>query len=131
LLPGYAQAYHLRHLPTIRRLLWALERLDRYALFGAGREGAGLELLAGLIECHEGAPPRSLAYFLPALEETGRRWKHQQAPKIKDRRIAEGKRPPRRAPASPGRGPALGHDPRTTHFPGSRQRVGVQEDRGQ
>jgi hypothetical protein len=131
---GYSLAYRLRHLPTIRRLLWALERLDRYAAIGAGRKGAGLEFLAGLIEHHEGAPPRSLAYFLPALEETGRRWKHQQAPRIKDRRIAEGKRAPRRAAARPGRGAALGYDPKKTHFPRSRRAAGgggVQEGNGQ
>jgi hypothetical protein len=130
---GYSQAYRLRHLPTIRRLLRALDRLDRYAALGAGRQGAGLEMLAGLIEHHEGAPPRSLAYFLPALEETARRWKHQQAPRIKDRRIREGKRAPRRTPARPGRGPALGYDPKTTHFPRSRRAgdASVQDGSGQ
>jgi hypothetical protein len=83
----------LRHLPTIRSLLWALARLDRYADFGRGSPGAGLAVLEGKIEVQahlirfEGAAaPAHLGYFLPALRAEARRWKHTWAPQIKARR---------------------------------------------
>jgi hypothetical protein len=115
-----ALGHRLHHLPTIRQLWWTLERLDRYAALGEGRAGAGLQLLGALIDGHAAdvadglaAAPRHLGYFLPALRAEAKRWKHQQAPKIKDRRIAEGRRRPRRAAGSPGRGgPATGKPPR-------------------
>lgn len=113
--PGTAR---LGHLPTVRRLLWVLERLDRYACFGEGRKGTGLEILEQrivgqryLVDEGLGVIPDHLGYFLPLLEEEARRWKHTWAPRIKDRRIAAGRRPPRRAAGRPGRGPAVGYDP--------------------
>jgi hypothetical protein len=115
----------LGHLPTARRLLWVLERLDRYADMGAGRKGAGLEVLGQRISTHrhlvdegQAVVPRHLGYFLPMLEEEARRWKHTWAPRIKDRRIVAGRRPPRRAAGRPGRGPAVGYDPSTAPWRG-------------
>lgn len=110
----------LGDLPTVRRLWWVLQRLDRYANFGAGSPGAGLQLLEDLIAGHAaevaegyGRVPRSLAYFLPELEDEARHQKHTWAPRIKDQRIAEGRRPARRGTPNPGTGgPALGRDPR-------------------
>jgi hypothetical protein len=149
---GPPERGRLQHLPTIRRLLWALQRLDRYADQGQGREGAGLDVLERMLagECDglvapasdrqgamrrrgeelirrhggesealfayhpdlggdresfeavqaaRGTPPvaaptergiRHLAYFLPALLEEGRRWKHTWAPRIKAERRARG-----------------------------------------
>jgi hypothetical protein len=111
----------LAHLPTIATLTRALARVDRYGggeLVGPGA-GSGQRLLEAMMDGHaeavrhgEADCPAHLGYFLPQLEQHGRRAKHQQAPKVKDRRIAEGKRPPRRGQAKPGRGPAIGADPR-------------------
>jgi hypothetical protein len=100
----------LRHLPSIRSLLWALARLDRYADFGRGRPGAGLAVLEGKIEVQahlirfEGAAaPAHLGYFLPALRAEGKRWKHTWAPRIKaERRRRAGVQAPV-APSSPTR----------------------------
>jgi hypothetical protein len=96
-----AVAGRLGHLPTVRRLLWVLQRLDRYACMGEGRKGAGLEVLGQRIATHrrlidEGVAviPAHLGYFLPILEEEARRWKHTWAPRIKDQRIAAGRPPP-------------------------------------
>jgi len=84
------------------RLLTALRRLDRWADFGQGRCGAGVEVAQRMIENHaerladewdaysrqlrraepwEPAPrvprprPRHLGYFVPALLQLGRRWR--------------------------------------------------------
>jgi hypothetical protein len=73
-----------------RRLDSALARLDRYADFGRGREGSGLELARSIIEaCAEecrwnrGAPrPKSLAYFVPLLEEASKKWRRDQARRL-------------------------------------------------
>jgi hypothetical protein len=77
----------LAHGPTAARLEWVLARLDRYANFGAGREGAGLELavarLEALAEDGDRQPARHLGYLLPELEEQARRWKHRWAPQVK------------------------------------------------
>jgi hypothetical protein len=116
---GPPERGRLGDLPTIRRLLWVLQRLDRYAAQGEGQAGAGMSVLEGQLDAaaysirwYQGILPGHLAYFLPELEETARRWKHQWAPKVKDRRIAAGKRAPRRKAGSPGRGAALGFDPK-------------------
>jgi hypothetical protein len=116
---GPPVAGRLGRLPTIRELLWVLERLDRYGSFGQGAPGAGLSVLEGLLEGHawavrwEGAKaPAHLGYFVPALRDIARRWKHTWAPRIKDQRIAEGRREPRRAAGRPGAGPVLGYDPK-------------------
>jgi hypothetical protein len=70
------------------RLDQALSRLDRYADFGRGREGAGLDFAFGLMEaCAEALrwesrrrePPGSLAYFVPVLEEVSKKWRRDQA----------------------------------------------------
>ncbi|HMD60047.1 MAG TPA: hypothetical protein VKG78_01370 [Opitutaceae bacterium] len=92
---GPPSAGRLCHLPTIRQLLWVLSRLDRYADFGRGRAGAGVELLEDRMQDHAlaGAPaPGHLGYFVPALALTAKRWKHTWAPRIKARRRA--RRPP-------------------------------------
>lgn len=90
---GPPAAGRLASLPTIRGLLWALGRLDRYGDFGRGRTGVGLDLLEQLLEQHawavryDGANvPRHLGYFVPALRATARRWKHTWAPRIKAQR---------------------------------------------
>jgi hypothetical protein len=66
----------------------ALSRLDRYADFGRGREGAGLDFAYGLMEaCAEAVrwesrrqeAPGSLAYFVPVLEEVSKKWRRDQA----------------------------------------------------
>ena len=111
----------LAHLPTIAALTRALARVDRYGggeLVAAGA-GAGQRLLEAMMDGHvdavrhgEADCPAHLGYFLAELEQHGGRAKHQQAPKAKDRRIAEGKRPPRRGQGKPGRGPAIGIDPK-------------------
>jgi hypothetical protein len=109
----------LGHLPTIGRLVRGLERLDRYATGGQPNPGVGLRLLETWMDGYraaavdgEGPWPRHLGYFLPLLEAEARHAKHTHAPRIKDRRIAEGKRPPRRGRGKPGRGPAIGIDPK-------------------
>jgi len=91
----------LRHLPTIRELLWVLQRLDRYGDFGRGRPGAGEAALEGALEAQaysvrwEGAAlPAHLGYFIPALRAEARRWKHTWAPRIKAQRVAAGVRRP-------------------------------------
>ena len=66
------------------RLDRALARLDRYADFGAGRDGAGLEialeLVDGIARWRRGAPrPASLAYFIPLLEEISKDWRRKSA----------------------------------------------------
>jgi hypothetical protein len=118
--PGDLPTGHrLNHLPSIRQLWWTLERLDRYADLGEGRPGAGLGYLEQLLDGHAldveqgaAAPPRHLGYFLPALQAEAKRCKHTWAPRVKDRRIREGRRRPRRAAGSPGRGgPATGQRP--------------------
>jgi hypothetical protein len=134
---GPPSAGPLVHLPSVRRLLWVLERLDRYGDQGQGRAGAGLSVLEGRVEgvawalrwgeAAAGGRPRHLGYFLPELEVEARRWKHRWAPRIKDQRIADGKRPARRKAGRPGRGPAIGFDPRK---PRPRRRRG-QSGRGQ
>jgi hypothetical protein len=134
---GPPSAGPLVHLPSVRRLLWVLARLDRYGDMGRGQAGAGLSVLEGRVEglAHalawgetpRGGRPRHLGYFLPELEVTARRWKHTWAPRIKDRRIAEGRRARRRAPARPGRGPAIGFDPRKPRP----RHAGRQSGRGQ
>lgn len=111
----------LAHLPTIARLTRALARVDRYGggelvLPGAGAGQrlleASMDGIAAAVRHGEAECPAHLGYFLPALEADGRRAKHQQAPKIKDQRITEGRRPPRRGQGKPGRGPAIGADPK-------------------
>lgn len=134
---GEPAAGRLSHLPSIRRLLWVLERLDRYGDHGRGRADAGLSVLEGRVkgmtwalrwgEAPAGSRPRHVGYFLPELEVEARLWKHREAPRIKDQRIAEGKRPARRKTGRPGRGPAIGFDPRK---PRPRRRRG-QSGRGQ
>lgn len=132
------EALHLRHLPTILRLTRALARIDRYAGAPWGltepRPGAGVRWIEARISGHaERAQlgsepwPSSLAYFIPVAEEEARRLKHEGAPRVKDARIAAGVRPPRRLPGRPGRGPAIGRDPRA---PRPRRRHG-QPARGQ
>jgi hypothetical protein len=71
-----------------KRLDRALARLDRYADFGAGRVGAGLEVALGLIETEaeevrwrRRKRPASLAYFIPVLEEMSKDWRRKQAPR--------------------------------------------------
>ncbi len=119
--PGDAVTGHrLTQLPKIRELWSALQRLDRYADLGEGRTGAGLAFLEHLLDEYaidvlqgRAAPPRHLGYFIPALQAEAKRWKHTWAPRIKDRRIREGRRRPRRAAGSPGHGgPATGRRPR-------------------
>jgi hypothetical protein len=69
----------------------ALARLDRYADMGSGRAGAGFELAAELVAAtsedlargERDAAPRHLGYFVPELRRVARRWKHQQAPRLK------------------------------------------------
>jgi hypothetical protein len=112
----------LAHLPTIARLARALARIDRYGggeIVGPGA-GAGQRLLEAMMdgyrmraEAGETAWPQHLGYFLPELEQHARRAKHQQAPGLKDQRIADGARAPRRGQGNPGRGPAIGVDPKT------------------
>lgn len=100
---GFPQDGRLCDPTTIQRLRWVLDRLDRYAVRGEGRAGAGVSVLLGRLDGHveavrwDGAPvPRSLAYFIPALRSEARRWKHTWAPQIKAQRVAAGVRPPRR-----------------------------------
>lgn len=111
----------LAHLPTIARLLRALERIDRYGVLevrSAGA-GAGLACLEAMMDAHledlaggRVGCPQHLGYFLPLLEQEGRRAKHHHAPRRKDQRIAEGRRLPRRGQGKPGRGPAIGANPK-------------------
>jgi hypothetical protein len=103
---GAPVAGRLTALPTIRELLWVLQRLDRYGDQGRGRPGSGLQALEGLLEGQawsvrfESAPvPKHLGYFLPALKQIARRWKHTWAPSIKAERRACGVR----GPAAPSR----------------------------
>lgn len=84
------------------RLARALRRLDRYADFGAGRSGAGAELLEQLLEArHEelayggftelGEPlarPRSLAYFAPEADEISKDWRRHVRRRQKAERAA-------------------------------------------
>lgn len=92
------------------RLLIALRRLDRYADFGAGRLGVGVEIARQLLEAHaahladeldewnrercsEAAqreraaprrrpqPPRHLGYFVPELIKLGRKWRRAHRPR--------------------------------------------------
>ncbi len=129
-------AGRLVHLPSIRGLLWALERLDRYCSFnGKPQPGAGLDTLLGQLEgtaervaWGELQRPRHLGYFVPGLKKAAREHKHEQAPVRKDRRIREGRRAPRRAAAKPGRCPALGYDPRKRR---RRRNPGQGQGRGQ
>src|SRR4051812_16720661 len=73
-----------------KRLDRVLDRLDRYAHFGAGREGAGLDYASALIEAaaeecrwRRGASrPQSLAYFIPLLEEVSKRWRRYSADRV-------------------------------------------------
>jgi hypothetical protein len=107
----------LRHGPTIRRFVWVLARLDRYADMGRGRAGAGQEVAVQRIEAladdlRRGSrpqPPRHLAYLLPELEAEARRWKHTWAPRIKARRRQHRAKP---GPASRSRRRPAGGDPR-------------------
>jgi hypothetical protein len=117
---GPPVAGRLTHLPTIRELLWVLARLDRYCTFsGEPQPGAGLDILQGKLERVAGevawgerpAAPRHLGYFVPELRLEARHWKHQTAPRVKDRRIREGRRPARRKAARPGGGPPVGRAP--------------------
>jgi hypothetical protein len=120
-LPGRRSAGRLVSLPRARRLLWVLARLDRYADMGHGRPGAGLDVLERDLEVfaemqaagETHALPQHLGYFLPGLEATARRWKHTWAPRIKARRISEGRRATRLSPpGTPGTGgPAQGRPP--------------------
>jgi hypothetical protein len=94
----------LRHVPTVHSLLWALARLDRYADFGRGRAGAGLDVLEQLLERHaldldagRAQLPRHLGYFIPELRAIAKRWKHTWAPRVKAEREARGARPRRYA----------------------------------
>ncbi len=96
---GAPPAGRLGHLPTIRSLLWALARLDRYGSFGQGQPGAGLSVLEGKLEAQEhlvrwgeAVRPAHLGYFLPALRAEAKRWKHTWAPRIKAQRVAAGVR---------------------------------------
>jgi hypothetical protein len=96
-------ALRLQSPRVARRLLWCLDRLDRYADMGRGRAGAGEELLEELMAAQaedlaRGAAslPKHLGYFIPQLHEHGRQWKHKQAPKVKAEREQRGVRKPRR-----------------------------------
>jgi hypothetical protein len=108
---GPPVAGRLEHLPTIRSLLWALERLDRYGDFGRGRPGAGLDVLEQLLEGQdwsirrEGAVrPRHLGYFVPLLRLRAKRWKHTWAPRLKASRRARRSSPGRAVDGNPRRG---------------------------
>jgi hypothetical protein len=67
----------------------ALARLDRYAHFGAGREGAGLEFALAQLEAdaeevrwsRRREAPSSAAYYVPFFEEVSKRWRRNQAPR--------------------------------------------------
>lgn len=95
----------LRSVPKVRELLWVLERLDRYGWRELGRDGtppagkqpAGLHVLGLLVqEAVEDAAagrrgqPRHLGYFIPELRAIAKRFKHQQAPRMKRARREKG-----------------------------------------
>ena len=68
------------------RLDQALARLDRYSHFGVGREGAGLDFAIELLEGEaeevrwgRRKAPKSLAYYVPLLEDISKRWRRGQA----------------------------------------------------
>lgn len=128
----------LASLAAVGRLWRALRRIEHYdpghILGDVHRRLA--TYIAGHAEMIQKEPgewvvPRSVAYWIPRLEAEGRRLKHAYAPRLKDQRIAEGKRRPRRKPGNPGRGgPAVGRDPRTDpppRNPGSKIPPGLRE----
>lgn len=104
------------------RLDRALARLDRYADFGRGREGAGLEFALALLEAdaeevrwdRRREEPRSAAYYVPLLEQVSKEWRRKQAP-----RSATAPAGWRGSWAHPKERPARGGNPRagrrTTH----------------
>jgi hypothetical protein len=71
-----------------QRLARILRRLDRYASHGQGSPGAGLELLVELMVGHRRAllwedrlpRPATLAYFLPELDRTSKKWRRDNDP---------------------------------------------------
>jgi hypothetical protein len=85
--------------PLLRR---ALARLDRYADRGQGRPGAGLELGLQLLAATDpDEAPRSLAYYVVALDGIGKEWRHADRHRRgacdgAHCRYREGGRPPRR-----------------------------------
>lgn len=93
------------------RLDRALARLDRYADFGTGRSGAGVEFALNLLEATAEdsdafAPcsPASLAYFVPILDSISKEWRRAHRPRIRAARAAAKKNAaaPRRAAAASG-----------------------------
>jgi len=66
-----------------------LARLDRYANFGEGREGAGLAFAEQLLEAdaddirwgRRRKAPSSAAYYVPLLEEVSKQWRRNSAPR--------------------------------------------------
>lgn len=86
----FGDASRFSHRRWGERLDRVLARLDRYADFGAGRNGAGLEYAARLVEAaaeecrwDRGAQrPNSLAYFIPLLEEVSKQWRRTSAARV-------------------------------------------------
>lgn len=72
------------------RLERALGRLDRYANFGAGADGAGLSFALAHMEAdveevrwsRRRKVPRSVAYYVPLLEEVSKQWRRQGAERL-------------------------------------------------
>lgn len=94
---GSMRAARFSHRRWGERLDQALARLDRYADFGAGRRGGGLDYAIGVMEgeAERGdpdsgvwdprwQPPASPAYFVPLLEEVSKTWRRQQARRTRE-----------------------------------------------
>ncbi|HET7120322.1 MAG TPA: hypothetical protein VFI17_03600 [Solirubrobacterales bacterium] len=69
-----------------KRLERVFARMDHYADFGRGREGAGLEFATAMVDAHieecrwgRVQRPRSAAYFIPLLEEVSKSWRRKSA----------------------------------------------------